>query len=146
MDPSKVRRDLVIVLINLMIEAIQMGRTDLASKVLNTVRLFRPQLKTEYFQFGVWILIRRGDYMDAIRELNGQDPSMPQWRAMMCLCLAATGDPTWNMHADLVLEGEDETSKLLIRGLRGDDPAADGEQPLAHAVMPVDLGHSLGRM
>jgi hypothetical protein len=145
MNPSKVRRDLIIVFINLMTEGIRLGRTDLASKVLDALRLFRPGLTVQLFQFSVWILICRGEYMEAIRELNSQDASMPQWNAMMCLCLAATGDPTWNIHADLVQEGDDEISKTLVQALRDPDLASSPVLPTT-VGMPVDLNPSLGRV
>jgi type III secretion system HrpB1/HrpK family protein len=124
-----------------------LGKFDLASKVLNAMRLLRPQMTTEYFQFSVWILIKRSEYMEAMRELNANVDGTPQWHAMMCLCLAAMNDPTWNSHAERVLEGDDEPSKALVRGLRGQDvdPASDAV-PQASLEMPAGLIDSFGRM
>jgi len=135
MDANLLRKEFVSGLIDVLSQGISQNRLDDAEIVLAAVRILRPQM-AELDTFDAWIAMKRGFWADAIRLLNNLDSSTSNWslgKALLAFCQYATGDSSWTISANQVLENGKNAEaiglvKLLLNPDSG-DAAAVSEEP-----------------
>ncbi len=96
--------------------AIREGRLDDADRLLAQLHVLDPATK-EQLTFPAIIAIQRGQVLDVLQHINGlPEDRCPELKA---LCLNILGDPTWQGHAEALVDHHDPFVRKAMRELLG---------------------------
>ena len=120
-------------LVDVLVLGIGHGKLQDSETVLGSLRALRPGM-IELDALEAWICVQRSLWPEAVRLLRNLDARKDSWslgKAFLAYALFFSGDPTWRVSANEVLETSSDTNAVALvqTMLHPDAPPLDQAPP-----------------